>query len=107
MKQRKEVLRTCVVSREQLNPKDMVRVVRTKDGNIFVNPPKDVYGRSAYIKKDLDILEKAKKTNVIAKSLNVDIGDEIYTLIEKEITKPEPKRIKIVLTKEQIKNLNK
>ena len=107
MKQRKEVLRTCVVSREQLNPKDMVRVVRTKDGNIFVNPPKDVYGRSAYIKKDLEILEKAKKTNVIAKSLNVDIGDEIYTLIEKEITKPEPKRIKIVLTKEQIKNLNK
>lgn len=107
MKQRKEVLRTCVVSREQLNPKDMIRIVRTKDGEIFVNPPKDVYGRSAYIKKDLEILEKAKKTNAIAKSLNVDISDEIYTKIEKIITRPEPRRIKMVLTKEQIKNLNK
>ena len=107
MKNKKIPLRTCIVTKENLPKSELLRIVRTPDGDIEVDETGKLNGRGAYIKKDLDILEKAKKTNVIAKSLNVDIGDEIYTLIEKEITKPEPKRIKIVLTKEQIKNLNK
>ena len=62
MKQRKIPMRTCVVTHEQFPKKELLRVVRDKEGNVTVDITGKANGRGAYIKKDLEVLDKAIKT---------------------------------------------
>jgi len=78
MKQKKIPKRTCVVSREQFEKKDLIRIVKNNEGKVFVDETGKANGRGAYIKKDLEILEKAKKTKVLDKHLETTVSDEIY-----------------------------
>ena len=69
MKTRKIPLRTCVITKEQLPKKELIRVVRAKEGYVEVDETGKMNGRGAYIKKDLDVLEKAIKTKALEKKL--------------------------------------
>ena len=55
-------LRRCVVTKEQMPKSELLRIVRDKENNVFVDQTGKAGGRGAYIKKDLEILAKAKKT---------------------------------------------
>lgn len=83
-------LRTCVVTREKLEKKDLIRVVRTPEGNIIIDLSGKANGRGAYLKKDLNVINKAEKNKVLNKQLKVDVNLEVYeelrSLIEKEVT---------------------
>lgn len=70
--------RTCVVTREKLPKMNLIRVVRSKDGEIKVDLTGKLSGRGAYIKKDLDAVSKAKKSKALEKHLEVSIPDEVY-----------------------------
>ncbi len=85
MKVKKIPMRTCVVCQEKLEKKSLLRIVRNKDGNVTVDLTGKANGRGAYIKKDLDVLEKAKKTKALEKHLECNIPDNIYEEIEKII----------------------
>lgn len=85
MKDRKVPLRTCVVTREKLEKKDLIRIVKNNSGEVFIDETGKANGRGAYIKKGLETLEKAKKTRVLNKHLQIDVPEEIYTEIEKII----------------------
>ena len=78
MKQRKIPLRTCVVTKEKLEKKDLIRIVKNNIGEVFVDTTGKANGRGAYIKKDLDTLEKARKSKILDKHLEITIPDEIY-----------------------------
>lgn len=78
MKVRKVPMRTCVITHEKLEKKDLLRVVRGCDGNIFVDETGKANGRGAYIKKDRDVIEKARKSNVLERHLEVKIDNSIY-----------------------------
>lgn len=78
MKQRKIPMRTCVVSREKCEKKDLIRVVRTPEGNVEIDITGKKNGRGAYLKKDALIFEKAKKSKILDRILEVDIPDSIY-----------------------------
>ncbi len=78
MKQRKIPMRTCVVTKEKYEKKDLIRVVRTDTGNVEVDLTGKKNGRGAYIKKDLDVLNKAIKSKVLDKHLEVIVPDTIY-----------------------------
>ena len=78
MKQRKIPLRTCVVTNEKFEKKDLIRIVKDNTGKIFVDESGKANGRGAYIKKDLEVLEKAKKSKILDKRLEITIPDEIY-----------------------------
>lgn len=78
MKQRKIPMRTCVVSREKCEKKDLIRVVRTPEGNVEIDVTGKKNGRGAYLKKDALIFEKAKKSKILDRILEVDIPDSIY-----------------------------
>lgn len=82
MKTKKIPLRTCVVSREKLEKKDLIRVVRTKEG-IVVDPTGKVNGRGAYLKKSKEIFEKAKKSKILDRILEVEVKSEIYDELDK------------------------
>ena len=78
MKMKKIPMRTCVVSHEKCEKKDLLRVVRNNEGKVFVDDTLKANGRGAYLKKDRDIIEKARKSKVLDKHLEVSIEDSIY-----------------------------
>lgn len=84
MKTKKIPMRSCVVTKEKLEKKDLFRVVRTPEGNIIIDESLKANGRGAYLKKDVAVIEKAKKSKILEKHLNVEIPESIYEeLIEK------------------------
>ena len=78
-------MRKCVVTCEVFYKKDLIRVVRTPEGSVIVDEGGKANGRGAYIKKDLEVLLKAKKTKVLEKHLEIKIDDEIYDELERVI----------------------
>lgn len=78
MKMRKIPMRTCVVTREKCEKKDLLRVVRNNNGNVFVDDTNKANGRGAYLKKDKDVILKAKDSKVLERHLEVKIPESIY-----------------------------
>ena len=67
----------CVVTREKLPKKELVRVVRTDDG-VVVDTTGKVNGRGAYLKKDKEVFLKARKSKILDRHLEVDVNDEVF-----------------------------
>lgn len=86
--QKKIPLRKCVVTGEMRPKKELVRIVRSKEGEVSVDLTGKKSGRGAYLSLDKDTVLLAKKKNVLATHLQVDIDDSIYEelldLIKKE-----------------------
>ena len=85
MKNRKIPMRSCVVTRERLPKLELLRIVKTTDGNIVVDESGKINGRGAYIKKDINVLDKARKSKVLEKQLETTISDDVYEEIRKII----------------------
>ena len=78
MKTRKEIERTCVVTRETLRKDMLFRIVRTPEGNVEIDLKGKKNGRGAYLKKDKDVILKAQKNKILDKELNVEVPNNIY-----------------------------
>ena len=87
MKQKKIPMRSCVVTKEKFPKKELIRIVKDKEGNVFVDETGRLNGHGAYLKLDKEVLETAKKTKVLDRYLEVEIKDEIYDEIERIIDK--------------------
>lgn len=87
MKAKKIPLRTCVVTKEALPKQELLRIVRTPEGEVKVDETGKCNGRGAYIKKDLQILEQAKKNKVLEKRLECSIEDTVYEEIKRLLEK--------------------
>ena len=85
MKQRKVPLRSCVVTREKLEKKDLIRIVKNNEGKVFVDLTGKANGRGAYIKRDLDVLNKAKNSKILDKHLEIEVPQEVYDELDKII----------------------
>lgn len=78
MKTKKIPMRSCVITHEKLPKQELIRVVRGTDGIVYVDQTGKLNGRGAYLKKDLATIEKAKKTGVLNKILEVNVPESIY-----------------------------
>lgn len=78
-------LRRCVVTKEQLPKKELLRIVKDKDGNVSIDLIGKANGRGAYIKKDLEVLKLAKDKKILDRALEVHIEDTLYNEIEEII----------------------
>ena len=58
-------LRRCVVTQERLPKKELIRVVKNKEGEIFVDVTGRQNGRGAYLKKSLEAIELARKKHIL------------------------------------------
>ena len=85
MKNRKIPMRSCVVTREKLPKSELLRIVRTTDSEVVADISGKVNGRGAYIKKDIAVLEKAKKSKILDRILETTISDSVYEEIKKII----------------------
>lgn len=71
-------MRKCVVTQEQFPKKELVRVVRTPEGNVVIDRTGRTNGRGAYLKKDVSVVDLAKKKKVLARALECEIDDSLY-----------------------------
>ena len=85
MKNKKIPMRSCVVTREKLPKSELLRIVRTTDETIVADVSGKINGRGAYIKKDIDVLNKAIKSKILERHLETTISDDVYDEIRKII----------------------
>lgn len=85
MKVKKIPMRSCVVTREKLPKNELIRVVRTPQGEVIIDLSGKANGRGAYLKKDLEVFKKAKEKKILNRILEVEISDEIFEQLNKII----------------------
>ena len=71
-------LRTCMGCNEKKTKKELIRIVKDKEGNICVDKTGKKEGRGAYICDNINCLEKGIKTKRLEKVLDIKISEEIY-----------------------------
>jgi uncharacterized protein len=86
--QRKVPMRKCIASNEMRPKKELVRIVRSKEGDVTIDLSGKKSGRGAYLSLDKDCILQAKKKNILASHLKTTIEeslyDELIQLVEKE-----------------------
>ncbi len=83
--QKKIPQRQCMGCRERKAKKELIRVVRTPEGNVQVDFGGKVNGRGAYLCPDPECLRKAQRSKALERSLEIAIPEEVYARLEKEI----------------------
>ncbi len=91
-KPRKIPERRCTGCGGTFPKKELVRVVRSPEGDVSLDFTGKKSGRGAYVCPKLDCLKKARKAGRISRSLECAVTDEVYTALEEEIALMEKER---------------
>ena len=70
-------MRTCVVSREKLPKKELIRIV-VNNGEVIVDETGKVNGHGCYLKKDKDVILTAKNKKILNKVLETEVNEEVF-----------------------------
>lgn len=90
MEQKKKIpLRQCVGCSERKPKSELLRVVRTPEGEIVLDKTGKKNGRGVYLCRGVKCFNKARKNGRIVAHLECDIPDEIYVALESEIEQGE------------------
>ena len=73
-----EPVRMCVGCREHAPKKELIRIVRTPDGQIVADAAGKAPGRGAYICRKASCLAKARKSRALERMLAASISPEVY-----------------------------
>ena len=79
-------VRRCVGCGEHFPKGELVRVLRTPEGEVVLDLSGKKSGRGAYICKKATCLKKARKSRRIETSLECSIPDAVYDIMEEEIS---------------------
>ena len=71
-------MRTCVVTKEKLPKSELIRVVRTPLKEVVIDSSGKLNGKGAYLKKDKEVILKAKKSKLLNRYLEIEVPDRIY-----------------------------
>lgn len=77
--------RMCIACREMQDKKQLLRILKTKEGELFIDNTGKKNGRGAYICKNEVCLKKLIKQKSLNKSFKMNINEEFYKKIEEEI----------------------
>lgn len=80
-------MRRCLATNNSFPKNELLRIVRTPEGEIKVDTTGKLNGKGAYISKSLDALKVLKEKNLLSKTFEMDINDDVYKEIEKIINK--------------------
>ena len=86
MKTRKIPMRMCLGCNEMKPKKDMIRVVKSSEGEISLDFTGKKSGRGAYICKNTECFQSARKARRFEKSFSCKIENEVYEEMENELT---------------------
>lgn len=71
-------MRRCIASNEMKPKKEMIRIVRTPEGILEIDPSGKKNGRGAYISLEPELVEKAKKSNLLERQFEVKVSETFY-----------------------------
>ncbi|GAP00212.1 RNase P modulator RnpM [Fructobacillus ficulneus] len=93
MKTRKVPLRKDIVTGAMLAKKDLVRVVKNKEGEVFLDPSGKQNGRGAYVSLDRDVAKQAQEQRVFEKAFSMPIDpafyEELYAYVDHQQARKE------------------
>ncbi|MDO5337508.1 MAG: YlxR family protein [Eubacteriales bacterium] len=78
-------MRQCSGCREMKNKKELIRVIRTPEGQILLDATGRKNGRGAYLCKSMECFKKARKAKSFERALKASIPEEIYENLEREL----------------------
>lgn len=78
-------MRMCSVTRERFPKNELIRIVKTPENEIKIDETGRLNGHGAYIKSDLEVLDKAKKSKALDRALECSIPESIYVELEEII----------------------
>lgn len=78
-------LRMCCVCRESKDKKELIRIVKNKDGEIFIDPTGKANGRGAYICRDGKCASEAEKKKALERSFKTAVGKELFSSLAEMI----------------------
>lgn len=78
-------MRRCVGCREMKEKRELLRIVRNNEGEIFVDPTGKKNGRGAYICKDKTCYAQAVKTRSLSREFGCEIPEEVYEDIAQQL----------------------
>ncbi|MDO5141900.1 MAG: YlxR family protein [Eubacteriales bacterium] len=85
MAQKKIPLRQCLGCRQALPKRELIRVVRSPEGEIALDLKGKAPGRGAYLCGQPACLKKARKSRAIERALGVAVPDEVYDRLEQQM----------------------
>lgn len=85
MKKKKVPLRRCVACQEMKEKRDLIRVVKSPEGEILIDITGKMNGRGAYLCKDPNCLAKARKSKSFNREFRMEIPVEVYEQLEKQM----------------------
>lgn len=89
MKTKKIPMRTCLGCGEMRPKRELIRVVKSKEGDISLDLTGKKSGRGAYICKSVECFEKARKARKFERSFSCMISEDIYNSMEGELRENE------------------
>ncbi len=78
-------MRKCVITGVMFPKKELIRVVKTPNGEVVADVSGKINGHGAYLQKSLEVLEVAKKKKTLEKVLGCSIPEEVYLSIARII----------------------
>ena len=86
--QKKIPQRQCMGCRERKAKRELIRVVRTPEGEVKLDFSGKLNGRGAYLCPDAECLKKAIRSKALDRSLEVTIPEDVYARLQKEMEGP-------------------
>ena len=86
MQEKRVPLRKCTGCGEMIGKKGAVRVVRSKEGEVSIDPTGKKSGRGAYICRDEKCFEICRKAHKLERALKCGVPEEIYEALAKELS---------------------
>lgn len=85
MQKRKIPMRMCTGCSEMKPKKELIRVVKSPEGDVSLDTAGRKPGRGAYVCRNIECLKKARKARKFERAFSMQISDEVYSRLEEEL----------------------
>ena len=82
---KKTPARMCTACREMKPKNELIRIVRTPEGDIKLDPTGKLNGRGAYICESNECLKRARKNGALSRAFGTEIPEEIFDMLERTL----------------------
>ncbi len=83
--QKKVPVRMCIACREGKPKRELIRVVKNKEGEISIDTKGKAPGRGAYICPDMQCFDKAYKSKALSRALDAEISPQVYEELKRAV----------------------
>lgn len=80
-------LRKCLATNQMFLKKELFRIVKNKENEVFIDLTHKANGRGAYLSRSIEAIELAKKTKVLNRALEIQVPLELYDDLQRELSK--------------------